>query len=103
VYLLRLHGVEVDETSRSGFAPDFLMQQMVWRESLEALRGSAGSGPAREQLLREVQESRDQQLAVLERLIDGEQRFEAAAGPVRQLMFLERFIEQIEAEADDLA
>jgi molecular chaperone HscB len=100
-YLLRLNGVEVDETSRSGFAPDFLMQQMAWHEALELMRDMADPVSARDDLTREVRTSRDALLVELERLIDLEGRHELAAAPLRQLMFIERFLDQIDAHADD--
>jgi len=101
VYLLRLKGIEVDETSRSGFEPGFLMQQMEWRETLESLPDAADPGRERDALTLEVRATRDDLLAQLERLIDVDGRHDLAAAPVRQLMFIERFLDQIDAQADE--
>lgn len=103
VYILRLNGVEVDETSRAGFEPGFLMQQMDWRETLAELGRDAASIAHRDELTREVDQARGALMVELERLIDVDQRFDLAAARVRQLMFIERFLGQIEAmvDADD--
>lgn len=99
-YLLSLHGTPVDETSRSGFEPGFLMQQMAWRERLESLRSRQVDEAALQGLGDEVRELRDRRLEELAQLIDVEHRHVQAATVVRELMFIERFLDSIEAVAD---
>lgn len=101
VYLLQLRGLTVDPTSRSGFEPGFLMQQMTWRETLEAIGHEPDLGSARSRLRNEVVAERDRLVAELEQLIDIDRLDDLAASRVRQLMFVERFLEQIEAIGDD--
>jgi molecular chaperone HscB len=101
VYLLRLNGVEVDETSRSGFEPGFLVQQMSWREALEGTRDAADPDRERAVLMDEVRVVRDVLVDELERLIDVDRRYELAAARVRQLMFIDRFLDQIDSQADE--
>jgi molecular chaperone HscB len=100
VYLLSLHGVAVDETSRSGFDADFLMQQLEWRERLESLSASDEDDAALQQLAAEVCGLRDDLIGQLVRLIDIERRHQDAATTVRQLMFIERFLDSIDAIDD---
>jgi len=101
VYLLQLRGIAVDPTSRSGFEPGFLMQQMSWRETFESIGCLPDPRSAHETLRQEVVAGRDRLVAELEQLIDIDRLDDLAASRVRQLMFVERFLEQIEAIGDD--
>ncbi len=97
-YLCELNGAPLDVENNTSMPPEFLMQQMHWRESLDEVAGDAGI----EQLRAEVEAARDRALSSLDRLIDHEADYAAAAQRVRALMFTERFAHDIEMKAEAL-
>ena len=91
-YLLALHHVDVQSESNTAMPPEFLLEQMRWREAVEEAadrpdelaRLALGLG-------REMQEH----YSLIERHLDGEGDYALAADAVRKLMFLERVREEI--------
>ena len=71
----------------------FLMQQMAWRESLDDVRDTRDLG-ALEKLDATLRAARKTELDAIAGLLDNG-RFEDAGQGVRQLMFLEKFGEEI--------
>ncbi len=67
--------------------PEFLMQQMEWREALDDVEDAASL----EKLQAEVEAARARALSSLDWLIDEKGDYPAAAQQVRALMFIERF------------
>src|SRR5471032_1822363 len=68
-YLLQLKGYDTEEESNTAMPPDFLMQQMEWREAVaEARSGSDAKELAR--LRDEIARARADMLRVLERALD---------------------------------
>jgi molecular chaperone HscB len=92
-YLCELNGVDLQTESNTAMPPAFLMQQMEWREGLDEAR-AANDVEALEQLDEEMRSVRKQKLERVGSLIDGGD-FEQAAKEVRQLMFLEKFGEEV--------
>lgn len=90
-YLCQLHGVAVEAQSNTAMPADFLMQQMQWREDLQA----ASTAPALEQLAQDVAQTRRNMLEVLARAADEQRNFAAVAQQVRALMFVERFARDV--------
>lgn len=90
-YWCELHGVPVRADSNTAMPPDFLMQQMQWREALD----EASDEAAVQALLDDVRQTRDRLLADLAQAIDHRQDAQAAVGHVRALMFVERFAEDL--------
>jgi molecular chaperone HscB len=91
-YLLALHRVDVQSESNTAMPPEFLLQQMQWREAVE----DAADRPAELAALalrlgREMQEH----YALLESQLDQERDYPRAADAVRKLMFLERLRAEI--------
>lgn len=85
-YLLELRGVSAFAEDNTAMPPEFLMQQIEWREGLEE-----GDESERESLLREISAARE----------DAEQRtvaalkaddLEAATGAVREWKYLEKML-----------
>lgn len=101
-YLCRLGGQVIDSTSRSNVPPDFLAEQMAWREELDEARG-AGDRVAIEALQEKVECARSLFLEQLANLIDGQADFPRAASYVSRLMYVARFAEQVEDTLDSLA
>lgn len=94
-YLCGLQGINA-ATDRTLLPRSFLLQQMDWREALEAARET-----------REVQALADAVAARREGLlnelvehIDGRQDWPAAAGCVQALMFIARFAVDLDAQLD---
>ncbi len=95
-YLLALKGFDTGEESNTSMPPDFLMQQMEWRESVEDGRARHDAN-ALEGLRREIGESRTEMHAFLARALGGDRNYDAGCSLVRKL----RFLDKIEAEIDD--
>ncbi len=93
-YLCELNGVDLGIESNTTMPAAFLMQQMAWREALEEAR-HAKDFAALEALDAELRVERRRQLDEIGALL-GESRFIDAGGRVRQLMFVEKFGEEIE-------
>ena len=93
-YLCELNGVDLGIESNTAMPPAFLMQQMEWREALEDAR-HAKDFAALETLDAGLRAERRQQLDAIGLLLD-EGRYADAGGRVRQLMFVEKFGEEIE-------
>lgn len=98
MYLCELHGAPIQAESNTAMPPDFLVQQMQWREALE----EAQSLPELEQIADEASNSKREQLSKIEQSLDREKDFPAAARQVRSLMFIERFGNEIDARIDSL-
>lgn len=92
-YLLRQQGIDADAPEHTSFAPEFLMQQMEWRETLAEARGGQDqtaltaldkeiSGAQRE-LWRDLREAFRRQ------------QYEDAAQLVRQGRFLDKLKKEI--------
>ena len=95
-YLLGLKGFDTGEESNTAMPPDFLMQQMEWREAVAEAR--AARETARLATLRkEIAGERDEMLRQLERAIDRDSNYDAGCSLVRKL----RFLEKLDAEIED--
>jgi molecular chaperone HscB len=75
---------------------------MEWREALDEARLGARRSDL-QALQVDVAEARQQVLATVTELIDTRADFEAAAGLVGQLMYIDRFSEQVDEALDDLS
>lgn len=100
-YLLSQHGVDTQEESNTAMPMDFLVQQMEWRETLDAARQSKDSAVLEDMEQRMQHEVRilQQQLAMD---IDDTRDYPAASGIVRKLKFLEKLAEEIGSAFDEL-
>jgi len=96
--LCELLGSPVDAERNTAMPPSFLMQQMAWREALD----DAADGAAIEALSDEVQAERRARLGALEAALDQRADGPAAATELRALMFIERFVEELERRLDTL-
>lgn len=94
-YLLGLKGFDTGEDTNTAMPPDFLMQQMEWRESVAAAR-AAGDPENLVQLRAQIADARSEMLRMLERAIDREANFDAGCSLVRKLRFLEKLDEDID-------
>jgi len=95
-YLLHLRGYDTDEESNTAMPPDFLMQQMEWRESVVAANTARDASGLR-RLQAEIAGDRDAMIALLAKALDRESNYDAGCSLVRKL----RFLDKLEEEIDD--
>ena len=93
-YLLSLKGFDTGEESNTAMPPDFLMQQMEWREAAAEARAERDAR-ALEKLRGELDQARGEMLDQLERALD-DANYEAGCSLVRKLRFLEKLEEEID-------
>ena len=97
-YLCELAGVPINAENNTSMPAEFLMQQMQWREELD----DATTADSLKNLHQEVLQTRATALSHCEALIDQNQDFAKAAQQVRALMFIERFVKDIDKRLDQL-
>lgn len=94
-YLLELAGVDTGIETNTAMSPEFLMEQMEWREAVEEAREAAEIDDL-EQLHQRLRQHAREVLAGLERALDERQDYAAAADTVRRLMFIEKLQHEID-------
>src|SRR5688572_5915790 len=100
-YLLHLKGFETGEESNTAMPPDFLMQQMEWREAVaEASAGRDEHGLRR--LHGELAKERTAMLDLLGKALDRESNYDAGCSLVRKLRFLDKIDEEIDEALERL-
>ena len=92
-YLCELNGAPVNAENNTAMPPDFLVQQMEWRELLDDAR----TEQQLDMLLAMVKDSREAMLMCCGQLLDGTHDYAQAAQTVRALMFVERFAADVDA------
>jgi Fe-S protein assembly co-chaperone hscB len=92
-YLLRQQGIDADAPEHTSFAPEFLMQQMEWRETLAEARGGQDQ-TALTALDKEISGAQ-QELWWDLREAFRRQQYEDAAQLVRQGRFLDKLKKEI--------
>ncbi|MEY2896511.1 MAG: Fe-S protein assembly co-chaperone HscB [Pseudomonadota bacterium] len=95
-YLCERRGAAVQAESNTAMPAGFLMQQMQWREALDEAR-AAGDEAALAVLRDEVRARRDQTLHAVARALDDDADPARAAALVRELMFIEKFGQEVAA------
>ena len=100
-YLCALHGADVAAENNTAMPAAFLMQQMEWRDALS----EAGSLDEVDALSDEVAAARNATLKSLQAQIDDAASVDwrAVAGTVRGLMFVDRFMSDIDRRVDALS
>ena len=94
-YLLHLKGYDTGEESNTAMPPDFLMQQMEWREAVAEARG-AHDARGLHKLHTDLTHARTDMMRLLERALDSDANFDAGCSLVRKLRFLEKLEQEIE-------
>jgi molecular chaperone HscB len=92
-HLLELHGVDVAFETNTAMPPEFLMQQMELRESLEGAKTPASLDEMRKRLRQNKAELQKQ----IAEALDIRKEYAGAAGLVRKLQFLDRLDEEIDS------
>jgi molecular chaperone HscB len=99
-YLCELNGIDLQTESNTAMPREFLMQQMEWREALEDAKGMKDMA-ALEVLDSDLRNTRKAKVGQIGELLDAGD-FHAAAQGVRQLMFLEKFGEEVQSVFEKL-
>ena len=94
-YLLELEGVDAGIATNTAMAPEFLIEQMEWREAVEEAR-AAGEVAELEQLHHRLQLHAREVFGELEALLDTRRDWAGAADTVRRLMFIEKLQQEID-------
>ena len=92
-YLCELNGFDLQTESNTAMPMAFLMQQMEWREALDAARSGRNIG-ALQQLDAELNSTWNDELSEVAAQFD-QTNFTAAAQGVRRLMFLDKLKHEI--------
>jgi len=98
-YLCELHGAPIDAERNTAMPPEFLVQQMALREALD----DADDTASMDQIDRQSASLRRELLSKIERQIDAEADWPAAAQSVRALMFLDRLADEIDRKRSTFA
>jgi molecular chaperone HscB len=101
-YLLHLKGYDTGEETNTSMPPDFLMQQMEWREAVAEARAARDARGLRK-LHADLSQERGDMLRLLERALDADANFDAGCSLVRKLRFLEKLDEEIEAALEPMS
>jgi molecular chaperone HscB len=94
-YLLDLAGRGVDRENDTAMPPEFLMEQMEWREAVAEAR-QARDAAELERLRQRLRQRMNRGYERLAEFIDDERDYEAAAERARRLMFLEKLLFEID-------
>jgi len=86
-YLCELRGAPIEAERNTAMPPDFLMQQMAWREALD----EAADLAALDRLDDDVAADEARRLAALAQALDSDNDGAEAARQVRALMFVAKF------------
>ena len=97
-YLCELNGAPVNAENNTAMPADFLMQQIEWREALD----NAKTPQSLDEIALQANKYWREQLLKLEQAIDVEGDFQLAVTYVRSLMFVERFVFEVDARLDQL-
>ena len=95
-YLCELNGAPINAHTNTTMPPAFMMMQIEWREALEEATTTAEL----ETISDEAAQYERGQLLKIEQLIDVTHDYAAAANEVRALMFVARFVGEIETRLD---
>jgi molecular chaperone HscB len=95
-HLLELYGVDVAFETNTAMPPEFLMQQMELRESLEQATASKDSSRL-DQLRRDLRKARAGLEREIGEAIDRKKDYRGAAELVRKLQFLDKLESEIDS------
>jgi molecular chaperone HscB len=97
-YLCELNGAPIEAHTNTSMPQAFMMMQIEWREALD----EADTAEELEEIQLQTLNYRRDQLSKIEQFIDIKHDYVAAANEVRALMFVARFVGEIEARLDKI-
>ncbi len=100
-HLLELHGVDVAFETNTAMPPEFLVQQMELRETLEEAAGTK-NGTALDDMRKRLSEQKTQIEKQIADSIDQRKDYPGAAALVRKLQFLDKLGSEIDAAYEEI-
>ncbi len=101
IYILHLRNIELGDGQQvHALSPAFLMQQIEWREGIEAA-ASTGDSSALDTLLYELQARQDLCFEVFAKNLEVQENVQAI-NSVRELMFLNRLIQEAKSTRNSI-
>jgi molecular chaperone HscB len=100
-YLLEINGVDTRHESNTAMPPDFLMEQMEWREAAAEAR-AAEDTEGLERLHQRLDAQADSLFAQVQADIDRRRDYAAAADAVRRLMFVLKLKDEVDEALEAL-
>jgi len=100
-YLLEVAGVDPQVEHNTAMPTDFLMRQMEWREAVDEARDGSDAHEL-ERLHNRLKRDMAGQYGVLGDALDAARDYHRAADMVRQLMFQERLLAEIDSAIERL-
>ena len=97
-YLCERHGAPVNAENNTAMPPDFLMQQMAWREALD----DANSPDDLHEISSQVLSSKREALQQCEHLLDVKRDYQQAVAQVRAMMFIDKFANDLQDRIDQM-
>jgi molecular chaperone HscB len=97
-YLCELNGAPIQAHTNTSMPSAFMMMQIEWREALE----EAETAEELEKIEQKTANYKREQLSKIEHYIDVKHDYAAAANEVRALMFVARFVGEIETRLDKM-
>ena len=97
-YLCELRGHAINAESNTAMPNDFLMQQMLWREALE----EATAPDELDSLCKTVRAARKTLIETMAKCLDVDNKPAEAVTATRQLMFLDKFEQELERTIERL-
>ncbi len=94
-YLLHLAGHDIQAENNTAMPPDFLMEQMEWREAVMEAR-DGGDHHELERLHNRLRNDISARYEELGQLLNDKAEFALATDRVRRLMFLEKLLHEID-------
>ncbi|NOZ11453.1 MAG: co-chaperone HscB [Gammaproteobacteria bacterium] len=103
-YMLGLRGIDINAETDTVMDPEFLMEQMALRETLDAVRGSDNPGERIVTLANDVTRLLDKNIASLEVALaeEGEEALKRARNLVREMQFLSKLQREVEELEEEL-
>ena len=97
-YLLSLQGINLDEETDTSMDPQFLMQQMELRESLEEVRDAQDPLGKLASLLQEIEKSMNDMIAELFVLFAkaNDEAYKQARDTLRKMQFMHKLRDEVE-------
>ena len=95
-YLCELAGVDLQTETNTAMSPEFLMQQMEWREQLDEIEGRSDT-VALQSLASTLETSMHEVQQAVATLLDNGQ-YDQAATRLREWMFIDKFARQVHSQ-----
>lgn len=100
-YLLQLNGISIDEETDTQMAPEFLMEQMELRESLENVQSMSDPQDALDSIRSKLKSAVNVQVASFTKATD-QTDWQSARTITRQWQFLDKLLREVKSVEEQL-